>query len=328
MVLQVTNLSDRTVTFKPGELIARLPNRQLKQVVAALRPSSEPGPVFWEPAAGRKFDETKLQISEQLPTVARKELASLLKNFADCFTSGGRVGLTTKAVYKIDTGDARPLKSAPYRSSFHGRRQLKTLTDEMRAEGTVVPSKSPWSSPVVLVPKKNGDVRFCVDYRRLNRLTKKDVYPLPRIDDSLDQLAGSSYFSIIDLKSGYWQVPMAQEDREKAAFCTPDGLFEFTCMPFGLTGAPATFQRLMDEILAAHKWHECMVYLDDILVFGRTIEEHNHRLAKVLSRLREANLSLSLEKCHFGEREVEFLGHVVSANGIAPAPGLVSAVRD
>lgn len=164
----------------------------------------------------------------------------------------------------------------------------------------MVPSKSPWSSPVVLVPKKNGEVRFCVDYRRLNRLTKK-VYPLPRIDDSLDQLAGSSYLSIIDLKSGYWQVPMEQEDREKAACCTPDGLFEFTRMPFGLTGAPATFQRLMDEVLAAHKWHECMVYLDDILVFGRTLEEHNQRLAKILSRLREANLSLSLEKCRFGE---------------------------
>ena len=332
--LPVTNVTDQTVSFKPGELIAavaeqvRLPSRRVKQVVAAMGPSGEPGPVFWEPASARKFDEAKLQISQQLPSTARKELTALLRNFSSCFTSGGRVGLTTKAVHKIDTGDARPFKSAPYRSSFHGRRQLKTLTDEMRAEGTVVPSKSPWSSPVVLVPKKNGEVRFCVDYRRLNRLTKKDVYPLPRIDDSLDQLAGASYFSIIDLKSGYWQVPMDQEDREKAAFCTPDGLFEFTCMPFGLTGAPATFQRLMDEVLAAHKWHECMVYLDDILVFGRTLEEHNQRLAKILARLREANLSLSLEKCRFGEREVEFLGHVVSADGISPAPGLVSAVRD
>ena len=130
------------------------------------------------------------------------------------------------------------------------------------------PTNSPWASPVVLVRKKDGSLRFCVDYRKVNSLTRKDAYPLPRIDDALDTLSGSKLFSTLDMLSGYWQVEMSPADREKTAFCTPDGLFEFKVMPFGLCNAPATFQRLMDTVLAGLQWSSCLVYIDDVIVLS------------------------------------------------------------
>ena len=148
-----------------------------------------------------------------------------------------------------------------------------------------------------MVRKKNGEHCFCVDYRRLNATTKKDVYPLPRMDDALDRLGDAQYFSTIDLASGYWQVKVDPASQEKTAFVTPDGLFEFQRMPFGLCNAPATFQRLMDRVLGSLKWTHCLVYLDVILVFGRTLEEHNSRLVAVLERLKKAGLTVNVECC-------------------------------
>lgn len=155
--------------------------------------------------------------------------------------------------------------------------------------------------------KKNGEARFCVDYRRLNAVTKKDVYSLPRIDDSLNRLAGAKFFSSLDLKSGYWQVPVTKEDQEKTSFATLDGLFEFIKMPFGLVNTPATFQRLMNDLLAAHKWRDCLVYLDDVLVFGVTLEEHSKRLEAVLKKVQTAGLKLNLKKSFFAKTEMTFL---------------------
>lgn len=146
---------------------------------------------------------------------------------------------------------------------------------------------------MILVKKKDGTWRFCVDYRRLNAVTKKDVYPLPRIDDAIDCLFAASYFSSIDLRSGYWQIPIHKDDREKTAFVTPDGLFEFNVMPFGLCNAPATFERFMDTILRGLKWEVCMCYLDDVVIFGRTFSEHNKRLDLVLNCLEKAGLVLN-----------------------------------
>ncbi|KZS04597.1 Uncharacterized protein APZ42_032421 [Daphnia magna] len=186
--------------------------------------------------------------------------------------------------------DARPVKS--YRVSVFYRQIIADKVEEMLEEE----SFSPRSSPVVLVRKvKLEDYHFCVDFRRVNALTKRDVYPLPRI-----------------------QGQVAAEDREKTAFVTPDGLYQFTRLPFGLNNAPATFQRLMDLVLAGLKWHMGLVYLDDILVFGRTFEEHLARLELVLTALERANLTLNIEKCVFGEGIVSHLGHVIDAEGIRP----------
>ena len=180
----------------------------------------------------------------------------------------------------------------------------------------VEPSSSPWAIPIVLVQKKDGGVRFCVDYRKLNSLTKLDEFPLPSIDDTLDLLTGQKYFTTLDLAAGYWQVQMDPASREKTAFATYSGLYQFLKMPFGLVNAPATFQRLMEVVLAGLARTTCVVYLDDILVFGRNLTEHNANLRTVFERLREAGLRLKPTKCHLARQRVEFLGHVVSAAGV------------
>lgn len=146
---------------------------------------------------------------------------------------------------------------------------------------------------MVLVQKKDGSVRFCVDYRALNKITRKDVYPMPRIDDALDTLQGAEYFSSLDLRSGYWQIPMNEADKKKTAFATPDGLYEFNVMPFGLCNAPATFERMIDNVLRGLKWKTCLCYLDDIVIFSSTFKEHLQRLDQVLTCLSNAGLQLN-----------------------------------
>jgi hypothetical protein len=198
----------------------------------------------------------------------------------------------------------------------------------MHKNGLVEPSYSPWSSPPLLVKKKDGTWRFCVDYRELNNVTKKDKYPLPRIDDALDPLGKSRYFTTLDLACGYWQIPVAPEDREKTAFSTQRGHFQRKVMPFGLTNAPATFQRMMDVVLSGLTWRFCLVYLDDIIVYSETFEKHLQHLKQVFERLREANLHLKAQKCHFCSAKVSYLGHVITPEGISPDPAKVSAILE
>lgn len=187
------------------------------------------------------------------------------------------------------------------------------MVKEMEETGVIKPSSSPWASPIVLVPKKDGTTRFCVDYRRLNSVTKKDVYPLPRIDDILDTLGGKKYFSSLDLAAGYWQVGLDAESAAKSAFITHQGLHEFVRMPFGMCNAPATFQRLMEIVLAGLLWDSCFVYIDDLLVCSPTFQEHLEHLCQVFTRLRKAGLRLKAKKCSFLREEVLYLGHVVKA---------------
>ena len=228
----------------------------------------------------------------------------------------------------ITTGDHTPVRQPARRMPFSLRSDVDRMVGEMLAQGVIEPSSSPWASPVVLVKKKDGGVRFCVDYRRLNHVTKLDEFPLPRIDDTLDLLAGARYFTTLDLASGYWQVAMDPSSQEKTAFATYSGLYEFCKMPFGLVNTPATFQRLMEVVLSGLARDSCHVYLDDVLVFGRTLEEHNSNLSKVLTRIREAGLRLKPKKCNFAQESVEYLGHVVSAAGIRTNPTKLRAVKE
>ena len=221
-----------------------------------------------------------------------------------------------------------PIKQLPHRTPFALRKRTEELIDKMLKEGVIKDSNSPWASPVVLVAKKDGSTRFCVDYRRLNSITKLDTFPLPRVDDSLDLLAKTAYFSTLDLASGYWQVGMDPESQPKTAFCSHSGLYEFTVMPFGLCNAPATFQRLMETVFRGLARDKCFVYLDDVLVVGQTFEEHLSNLREVFTRLKEAGLKLKPSKCHLAKSQVTYLGYVVSRQGITADRSKVTAVQD
>ena len=194
--------------------------------------------------------------------------------------------------------------------------------------GVIEPTVSPWASNVVLVRKPSGELRFCVDYRQLNNLTVKDSYPLPRIDSCLDSLGGAKYFSTLDLRSGYWQIEADKETSEKTAFVTRKGIYKFNVLSFGLSNAPAIFQRLMDLVLLGLNWQICLAFLDDVVVMSSNFEQHLERLQQVFERFRGANLKLNAGKCHLIQEKVKFLGSIVSRDGIAPDPEKVRAVKE
>lgn len=269
-----------------------------------------------------------INVNPQLKQPQQERLLSLLSSFNDCFATTSKVKQTPLTKHRIITEPTvQPVRQHAYRVSQREQDAIRHQVKQMLDDDVIQPSTSPWASPVVLVKKKDGSLRFCVDYRKLNKITKKDVYPLPRIDDSLDRLRHARYFSSMDLRSGYWQIEVDERDREKTAFITPDGLYEFKVLPFGLCSAPATFQRMMDTVLSDLKWHSCLVYLDDVVVFSTTFEQHIERLEAVLQAIRTAGLSLKPEKCHFGYEELKFLGHIVSNTGIRPDPDKATAVR-
>jgi hypothetical protein len=237
------------------------------------------------------------------------------------------IGRTNLVQHRIDTGNNRPFKQALRRHPIAHLPTIDEHVKNMLANDIIEPAASAWASNVVLIQKKDGSLRFCVDYRKLNDLTYKDSYPLPRIDSCLHSLGGSKYFSTLDLRAGYWQTLIDPRDRDKTAFVTRRGVFRFKVLSFGLANAPALFQRLMDLILTGLTWEICLVFLDDTIVFSRTFEEHIERLTKVFNRLHEAGLKLKPSKCRLFQQRVTFLGNVVSAAGIEPDPEKIEAVR-
>lgn len=278
------------------------------------------------------FDPKKLNVGKKLNSSQRKSLLKLLKRYESVFKWGQERGLTNQVRHKIVTTKSTPIKAKQYRLSPQAKQEVRNQVKQMLKEGIIEESESPWCSPVVLVAKKTSDgslkFRFCIDFTKLNEITVKDSYPLPRIDETLEALAGSNWFTTLDADSGYWQVELSEDDREKTAFACDDGLYHFKVMPFGLCNGPATFQRLMNKVLRGMTWSRCMVYIDDIIIFSTTFNQHLARLEMVLERLKKANIKLNPSKCHFLQDSIIYLGHRVSGKGIQPDEAKIKCVRE
>ncbi|KMQ84703.1 reverse ribonuclease integrase [Lasius niger] len=236
-------------------------------------------------------------------------------------------GLMDRTQHRIRLRDPTPIKQRYRPRNPAMQAVIDKEVEEMEAAGVIEQSRSAWSSPVVVVKKKDGKYRFCIDFRKVNDVTEKDAYPLPQVTATLDKLRGARYLSTLDLKNGYWQVPLTPDSRPITAFTIPGrGLFQFRVMPFGLHSAPATFQRLLDAVIGPALEPHVFVYLDDIIVISSTFDEHLKLLAEVFRRLRDARLRLNPAKCRFCVDQLRYLGHVVDRHGIRTDPEKVSAV--
>ncbi len=265
----------------------------------------------------------------QLNNKTADDLKQLLIKHSHVFARDDNdLGFTHIVEHDINTGDSPAIRQPPRRIPMSQQEDCDKEIQSMLKKGIIEPGTSPWSSPIVLVRKKDGSLRFCVDYRRLNSVTKFDAYPLPRIDETLDALGGAQWFTTLDLISGYWQVGLTPEARMKSAFCVRSGLYLWRVMPFGLCNAPGTFERLMETILQGLQWSTCLVYLDDIVIFGRTEAELLFRMDEVFTRLSRAGLKIKPRKCKLFCRETDYLGHIISSEGVKVNPDKVAAVRD
>ncbi|KAL0158975.1 hypothetical protein M9458_047051, partial [Cirrhinus mrigala] len=266
--------------------------------------------------------------SGALSEVQQQQLIELLISYRFLFAvSDLDLGLLTAVTHRINIGAAGPVSQPVRRTPLRFQEEEERHLNAMLEAGVVTPSASEWASPVVLVRKKDGGVRWCVNYRHLNSVTAKDAYPLPKIEECLDVLGEACVFSTLDLQSGYWQIAVDEMDRAKTAFITRYGLYEYTRMPFGLCNAPSTFQRAMELVLRGLQWETLLIYLDDIIILGRGVDESLDRLEVVFQRLISYGLKLKPTKCHLLKEEVLFLGHVVSGEGIRPNPSLISDVE-
>ena len=259
------------------------------------------------------FDES----SEHLDSAQKEKLSNLLFNYGNVFAEHEfDLGNFNLIKHRIDTGDAAPIKLKMRRTPLNFVDEEKNHLKKMLDAGVIEPSVSEWAAPPVLVRKRDGGVRWCIDYRKLNDVTKKDVYPLPSIEECIDTLGGNQWFSKLDANAAYWQVHIDQKDREKTAFITKYGLFHFVRMGFGLCNAPATFSRVMDLILSGLNWNISLAFLDDVIVLGRTFDDHLHNLELVLGRFQTYGLKLKAKKCSLFQQRVEFLGREIDAEGL------------
>lgn len=258
----------------------------------------------------------KKQVLVDFPATDAENLVDMLEEFSTCFTlRDGELGMCQKAEHRINTETAALVHQPPNKTTWIERAILQEQVEEILKKGVIERSSSPWASPVVLVKKKGGSWRFCVDYRRLNAISVKDVYLLQRIEETLPRMGSACLFNMIDLESGYWQVSIDEDDKEKTAFVTPDGLYQFLVMPFGFALAPEIFQRMMDLVLAGLRRTICLLYLDDIIIYAVGMEEHLIRFCQVWTALRSAGLKIKLVKCQFGASEIKTLGYVISGLG-------------
>jgi transposase InsO family protein len=273
-------------------------------------------------------DVKNLDINPDLSPMQQEGLRNVIRRQHAAFAYGDRkLGRTDLAIMKIETGDALPISQAPYHASPAGRRIIDETLAELIAEDVIEESDSPWASPAILVHQKGKD-RFCIDFRKVNEVTKADQYPIPRIDDILSQFSGKTYFTTFDANKGFHQIEIDPKDREKTAFRTHRGLHQYKRMPFGLKSGPGIFQRLMDKILGRYKWQIALVYIDDIIIYSKSFDDHLRDVETILSLVGKSGITLSPKKCHLGYQSLTALGHTISNLGIGTADGTVRAVTE
>ena len=258
----------------------------------------------------------------------RTLMAAALASVRDVFAKTPEDVGTAPVYHRIDTGDTPPIQLKVRRFNMRDKPLLKAKVEEMLRSDVIEPSNSPWSARALIVQKKDGTARFCVDYRALNAATKTDPFPLPNINDTLNDLSGSEVFTTVDLQSGFWQVQMAPEDRDKTGFSCEEGHFRYKKMPFGLKNAPSTFSRMMKIVLNDYLGPICLAFIDDVVIHSKNYEQHLVDVVKVLKRLDESGLKIKGKKCVFASDSIEFLGHNVSAAGISPSTKKVEVIAD
>jgi dUTPase len=309
VTVELTNVTDQEIVLKPCTIIGELHQVTIEDSVA------DSDTVFLD-----QFNLGSLDLPDDNITALSKLLLEHKSGFA-CEKMD--LGRTSIVKHRIDLSDEVPFKDRARRVPPALYDEVRKHLKEMLAANVIRESSSPWASNVVLVRKKDNTLRFCIDFRRLNNRTVRNAHPLPRIEETLDALKGAVWFSSLDLCCGYWQVEVEECDRPKTAFTVgPLGFYECNRMPFGLTNSPATFQALMEKVIADLNLKTCLVYLDDIVIFSTTIEEHLEQLSQILQRLREAGLKLKPSKCKFLHKELKYLGHIVSAGGVECDHGL------
>ncbi|UYV73181.1 hypothetical protein LAZ67_10002104 [Cordylochernes scorpioides] len=263
-----------------------------------------------------------------LPSVQQKELNQLLKEnqalFSQHETDIGRIAVQ----HKIHTIEHPPISCRPYRRPLAEYDEIKRQVEELSKKGLIRESQSPWAFPVMLVSKKDGSQRMCIDYRKLNAITIDDKQPLPYIQDMFDRLHNAKYFTTLDIAWGYWHVEIHPDSVEKTAFITNDGHYEFLVMPFGLKNAPSTFQRIIQHIIGNLLWNGVCNYQDDILIYSSTFKDHIELMKKIFDKLKENNIKLKLKKCSFAKQEIRYLGHIIGHNKIKPDPEKTKAINE
>ena len=340
---RILNYSEETVYLNPGTVVAKASqvNEDLISTLEDDYPSinmAENGhsikPTLSKEEAIACAKELGINLENPALTPENKtKLLELIGRNRDVFaTNLTELGKTNLHTHKIETGDALPVRQRPYRNSPKVEQEMNRQVEEMEAIGIIEPSTSMWQSPVVMVKKKGGsDMRFAVDYRNLNRVTKQISFPLPTLENVFDKLgqAQANWFTTLDLASGFWQVPLHPETKEKTTFITNYGQkYNFTVLPFGLVNAPSTYQMVMDKVLQGLNWKILLCYIDDIIIFSNNFDEHLQHLDLVFQRLRKANLTLKPSKCTFSAQRVMYLGHYLSRQGIEVDPTKVDAVKN
>lgn len=276
-----------------------------------------------------KIDEEKVRVGDNIENFQREKLTQLLNKYNHCFASSlSELGCTNITEMTIELNSKQPVVYRPYRLSHKERGDVREMVNEMLEAGIVRDSVSEYASPIILVRKKDGKMRMCIDYRMLNSLTVKERYPMPNIEDEIARLSGQAYFITLDLTSGYYQVPISEQSRPLTSFVTPDGQYEFNRMPFGLANAPAIFQRMMNKVLGSARYNGATAYIDDVLIYGKDVEECLSRLETVLQLIEGANLTLNLSKCEFLRDKINYLGYEISAAGVRPGTKKIECVVD